>query len=152
MIRKPAHDFVNPRSTQDPIQLRRILFCTDFSLHSETAFARALSVAMEYGAELTLPHVLEQEPSSADLQNTILQVQRQVEEPVPPDVRSRCAVKSAVRIGKPYEQIIQLALEEQADMVILGVRGRSALDLAQFGSTSYRVIQLGPCPVLAVHV
>ena len=56
-----------------------------------------------------------------------------------------------VRIGKPYQQIIQLALEAQSDLVIMGVRGRGALDVALFGSTTYRVIQLGPCPVLAVH-
>jgi len=34
----------------------------------------------------------------------------------------------------------------------MGVRGRGSLDLAVFGSTTYRVIQLGPCPVLAVHI
>ncbi|PSH05576.1 MAG: hypothetical protein CXZ00_00025 [Acidobacteria bacterium] len=56
-----------------------------------------------------------------------------------------------VRVGKPYVQIIEFALEAQADMVIMGVRGRDALDTALFGSTVYRVIQLGPCPVLAVH-
>jgi nucleotide-binding universal stress UspA family protein len=32
------------------------------------------------------------------------------------------------------------------------VRGRGALDRAVFGSTTYRVMQLGSCPVLAVHV
>jgi nucleotide-binding universal stress UspA family protein len=36
--------------------------------------------------------------------------------------------------------------------VAMAVRGRGALDLAVFGSTTYRVLQLGPCPVLAVHV
>jgi len=56
-----------------------------------------------------------------------------------------------VRTGKPYREIIQLAREAQIDLVAMGVRGRGALDLAVFGSTTYRVIQLGPCPVL-VHV
>jgi nucleotide-binding universal stress UspA family protein len=36
--------------------------------------------------------------------------------------------------------------------VTMGVWGRGALDLAVFGSTTYRVMQLGPCPVLAVRV
>jgi len=57
-----------------------------------------------------------------------------------------------VRIGKPYEQIIQLAVEAQIDMAAMAVHGRGALDLAVFGSTTYRVLQLGPCPVLVVHV
>jgi nucleotide-binding universal stress UspA family protein len=56
-----------------------------------------------------------------------------------------------VRIGKPYQEIIEVASETQTDLAIMGVRGRSSLDSALFGSTTYRVIQLGPCPVLAVH-
>ena len=56
-----------------------------------------------------------------------------------------------MRIGKPYDQIIDAAMEAQTDLVIMGVRGRSSLSSALFGSTTYRVIQLGPCPVLAVH-
>ena len=43
-------------------------------------------------------------------------------------------------------------MESQTDLIIMGVRGRHALDLAVFGSTTYRVVQLGPCPVLVVHI
>jgi len=57
-----------------------------------------------------------------------------------------------VRIGKPYHQIIQFAQEAQIDLVTIGVRGRGALDIAVFGSTTYRVMQLGPCPVLTARV
>jgi nucleotide-binding universal stress UspA family protein len=56
-----------------------------------------------------------------------------------------------VRIGKPYQQIMDVAKEAQTDLVIMGVRGRSSLSSALFGSTTYRVIQLGPCPVLVVE-
>jgi nucleotide-binding universal stress UspA family protein len=42
-------------------------------------------------------------------------------------------------------------LESQPDLIVMGVRGRNALDLAVFGSTTYRVVQLGPSPVLVVH-
>ena len=64
---------------------------------------------------------------------------------IPPEIGKTLKIKTAVRIGKPYQQIIQVALETQADMVAMGVRGRGALDLAVFGSTTYRVMQLGPC-------
>ncbi len=57
-----------------------------------------------------------------------------------------------VRVGKPYQQIMRFALESQTDLMIMGVRGHGALDTAIFGSTVYRVIQLGSCPVLAVHI
>ncbi len=151
-VRKPAHDFVHPERDHDPVQLRKILFCTDFSEHSERALQYALSLAMEYNAELTLLHVLEDIPPSADLQAETARVVRELEQPVPYDARNWCTIKSTVRIGKPYQEIIQIALEGQTDLVIMGVRGRNALDLALFGSTTHRVIQLGSCPVLAVHI
>jgi nucleotide-binding universal stress UspA family protein len=57
-----------------------------------------------------------------------------------------------VRIGKTYQEITHLALEAQTDLVIMGARGGNALDVALFGSTTHRVIQLGSSPVLAVHI
>jgi nucleotide-binding universal stress UspA family protein len=133
-------------------RLTRILFCTDFSKNSETALKYAISATEEYDAELTLLHVLEEVPSRAKTDDAIKTTKDQLEKLIPPEGRKTLKTKTAVRIGKPYQQIIQLALETQADMVAMGVRGRGALDLAVFGSTTYRVMQLGPCPVLAVHV
>ncbi len=132
--------------------LSRILFCTDFSENSERALNYAISATSEYDAELTLLHVLEEVPSSAKTKEAIAKATEQLDKLIPPGARKTLKIKTAVRIGKPYRQIIQLALEEQIDMVTMGVRGRGALDLAVFGSTTYRVLQLGPCPVLAVHV
>jgi universal stress protein A len=124
----------------------------DFSDHAHHALSYALSMAKEYKAELTLLHVLEDMPGSPDLQRVTADVVKQLEESIPPDARGGCWVNSLVRIGKPYQQIIQLALEARTDLVIMGVRGRGALDIALFGSTIYRVIQLSSCPVLAVHI
>ncbi len=133
-------------------RLTRILFCTDFSKNSETALKYAISATEEYDAELTLLYVLEGVPSRAKADDAIKTTKEQLEKMIPPAAGKPLKIKTAVRIGKPYQQIIQLALEMQADMVAMGVRGRGAVDLAVFGSTTYRVMQLGPCPVLAVHV
>ncbi len=151
-IRKPAHDLVIPGEKPDLIRLHRILYCTDFSDNSEQAFDHAVSLAAEYKAELTLLHVLAGIADSADIQNEIAKVMESLEERVSPETRKKCTTKAVVRIGKAYQQIIELALESQTDLIIMGVRGRDALDLALFGSTTYRVVQLGPCPVLVVHI
>jgi nucleotide-binding universal stress UspA family protein len=132
--------------------LSRILFCTDFSENSERALNYAISATAEYAAELTLLHVLEEISTSAKAEEARATATEQLDTLIPQEARKTLKIKTAVRIGKPYRQIIQLAMEAQIDMVVMGVRGRGALDLAVFGSTTYRVIQLGPCPVLAVHV
>jgi nucleotide-binding universal stress UspA family protein len=150
-VRQPAHDFASPGKDPDPVNIRKILLGMDFSDHAHRALNYAFSIAREYNAELTLLHVLEHLPGSADVQGATAKVTKQLKESVRPRARKPSLVKVLVRIGKPYQQIIEVALEAQADLAIVGVRGRSSLDDALFGSTTYRVIQLGPCPVLAVH-
>jgi len=111
----------------------------------------AISATEEYDAELTLLHVLDEAPSAAGTE-AMAKAAEHLIKLIPPEARKTLNIKTAVRVGKPYQQIIQLAEEAQVDMVAMGVRGRGALDLAVFGSTTYRVLQLGPCPVLAVHI
>jgi len=131
--------------------LHRILVCTDFSECSKAALEHAISIAAEYHAELSILHVLEEMPASKDFRSATQPLLARLEEALPAEVRWRSTVKPKVRIGKPYMEIIQEAAEAKTDAVIMGVRGRNALDLAVFGSTTHRVIQLGPCPVFAVH-
>jgi nucleotide-binding universal stress UspA family protein len=151
-VRKPAHDFVAPGNSEDPVHLRRILFATDFSKHAQRALDYALSLAQEYAAELTLLHVLEEFPTSWDLSAVTAEVVSRLEKPIPAEARDWCTLKSRLRVGRTYQEIVRFALETATDLVVLGVRGRNALDLAVFGSTTHRVIQQAPCPVLAVHI
>jgi nucleotide-binding universal stress UspA family protein len=149
-VRKPVHDLVTQAGVPDVIRLQRILYCTDFSDPSEQALDHAVSLAREYKAELILLHVLEGLAGSADIQNEIAKGIESLEKCISPETRWNCKTKTVVLIGKPYQQIIEFALESQTDLIVMGVRGRHALDLAVFGSTTYRVVQLGPCPVLTV--
>jgi nucleotide-binding universal stress UspA family protein len=150
---KPPHDSMAATEERGHVHhLSQVLFCTDFSENSERALNYAISATAEYGAELTLLHVLEEIPSPARKEEAIATATEQLDKLIPPEGRKTLKVKTAVRIGKPYRQIVQLALEAQTDLVTMGVRGRGALDLAVFGSTTYRVMQLGPCPVLAVQL
>ncbi|HEV2495710.1 MAG TPA: universal stress protein [Terriglobia bacterium] len=151
-VRKPAHDFVATGKDSDPVQLRKILLCTDFSDFAHRAADYAFSLAMEYNAEITLLHVLEEVPEAAQVAAATAEATRKLEELVPSDARNWCKAQSVVRTGKPYQEIVQLATEAQTDLIIMGVRGRNVLDLALFGSTTHRVLQLGSCPVLAVRI
>jgi nucleotide-binding universal stress UspA family protein len=151
-ICQPRQDFIAAGKEQHHAHhLNRILFCTDFSENSAPALHYAISSTQEYNAELTLLHVIEEVPSPAEEDEAIATARQQLDKLIPSEDRNKLKIRAEVRIGKPYQQIIQLALEAQMDMVAMGVSGRGALDRAVFGSTTYRVIQLGPCPVLAVR-
>jgi nucleotide-binding universal stress UspA family protein len=153
-VNKPLHDLTGSEKQPGPIHLSRILFCTDFSENSQRALGHAISLAAEYAAELTLLHVLEDSPDASSIQQAIATATEQLDGLIPSEAcnAGETKTRTTVRIGKAYQQIIQVALEAQTDLVIMAVRGRGALDLAAFGSTTHRVIQFGPCPVLVVHV
>lgn len=148
---RPLPNLVVPAEGQDSVCLGRILFCTDFSEHSRQALDYASMLASEYGSEILLVHVLESIPDPAAIEQALFAATDRLAKLIPLENCDAGKHRTAVRIGKPYEQIIALAVETQSDLALMGVHGSSAMDLSVFGSTTHRVIQLGPCPVLLVH-
>ncbi len=132
-------------------RLSRILYCTDFSDNSERALGYAISLAAEYGAELVLLHVAESPSDVARAEEIIAERTNELDMLVSEKKRKNLNLRSAVRFGKPYEEIVRHATEAKTNLIVMTARGGDAVDRAVFGSTTYRVIQLGPCPVLAIH-
>ncbi len=150
-VRKPPHGLARQVGGPDLIQVHRILCCTDSPDQSDQAWVHAVSLSEEYGAELTLLRVLENISVSSDIENETAKALELLEKRISTQPRKNGITKATVRIGRAYQQIIQFALESRTDVAIMGVRGRHSFDRAVFGSTTYRVVQLGPCPVLVVH-
>ncbi len=109
-VHKPSQDFLSSGEQQDPVHLNRILFCTDFSENSERALGHAISLTAEYNAELTLLHVLEDIPSWSSIDEATSAATEQLDELVPPEKPKAGSIKTVVRRGSPYQQIIQLVL------------------------------------------
>jgi nucleotide-binding universal stress UspA family protein len=59
-------------------------------------------------------------------------------------------VETSVHEGAAYREILSVARERHADLIVMGVRGRGALDLLVFGSNTARVARSANCPVLVV--
>jgi len=70
---------------------------------------------------------------------------------VPEQARTYCTVETAVVEGSPHREILRQAAERSADLIVMGVRGRGAIDLAVFGSTTQQVMRAATCPVLVVR-
>ena len=54
-------------------------------------------------------------------------------------------------MGRPHDEILRLAGQEHAGLIVMGVRGRSAVDMTIFGSVTRQVVRRATCPVLTVH-
>ena len=61
-----------------------------------------------------------------------------------------CETHLLVRGVEPGEDIVQFAKDNDADLIIVGVRRRSKVGKLMFGSTAQYVILEAPCPVLTV--
>jgi len=144
------------------LPFRRILCPIDFSPASAAALGRALSMAQEAEAELLLVHVLEwrigREPTPVRGFNVAeYHVYRENEaaaeltKMIPPSGRDWCTPSTHLVHGKPYEQILAIAGDRAVDLIVIGVHGRAALDVALFGSTTNQVIRGARCPVLTVR-
>jgi nucleotide-binding universal stress UspA family protein len=70
---------------------------------------------------------------------------------VPADAANWCTPSTVIRHGKPYVNILNVAAERKADLIVLGVRGRSAVDRTIFGSTANHVVRAATCPVLTLR-
>jgi nucleotide-binding universal stress UspA family protein len=70
---------------------------------------------------------------------------------IPEGVRTWCEPETKLSYGKPYRRIVELAERDRADLIVIGVHGRNALDLMLFGSTTNQVVRHAPCPVLTLR-
>ena len=138
----------------------RILCPIDGSAASAHAITYALSLARETDGHVTLLYVVEPVPAAGEFGALDVEEYRRageeharkvLREAVPDDVRTWCRLDERVATGKPSERILDAATTERADVIVMGVRGRGAIDLLAFGSTTNEVIRRAGCPVLAVH-
>jgi len=60
-------------------------------------------------------------------------------------------VETIVRGGAPADQIIRVADEVEADLIVIGGRGKGAVEAIVLGSVAYRVLHHAPCPVLVTR-
>ena len=142
------------------VPYKRLLCAVDFSESSLNALRFSLSLAEEADASLTILHVFDW-PRDGDLlveRFDTKEFRRVVEDDararldalVSDDVRQWCSPSTTVAYGKPYREILDLAAKEETDVIVMGVRGRNALDLTLFGSTTNQVVRRATCPVLTL--
>ena len=149
------------RATSGPAPFKRVLYATDFSPAADHALAYALALAEEAQGVLILVHVMEGPTLAATTsglpvnmsrltEDLAKDAQRALRNAVPAAARDWCATEEVVAFGRPADEILRVAREREAQLIVAGVHGRNALDLMLFGSTTHHVIRKAPCPVLAI--
>jgi nucleotide-binding universal stress UspA family protein len=61
-----------------------------------------------------------------------------------------CTVRTLLRVGRPYEEILAGAKEQEVDLIVMATHGRGEVHRLLVGSVADKVIRFAPCPVLTV--
>jgi nucleotide-binding universal stress UspA family protein len=145
------------------MQIKTILFPTDFSQGARAAMDYAISLAQDYKAKLILLYVIQDIsiaewyiPSSISAADLVEDMQKSATKEM-----DKWAGEAAVKVkdveravvrGVPFVEIIKTAKEKNADMIVIGTHGRTGIDHMLFGSTAEKVVRKSSCPVLTVRM
>lgn len=149
-----------PTSTGMSDNYRHLLLAVDFMQDQQQLIDRAVQLASQQQARLSLAHVVEYFPM--DLANELVIPQDlELESQLLENARRRLAdieqqiplsdVAMHVELGQTSHEIIRLAEEYQVDLIVVGSHGRHGISRI-LGSTANAILHHAPCDVLAVRI
>ena len=148
------------------VNIRKILFPTDFSEYSLAALDFAYDLTNRYTAQLHCMHVVdvvdnmilgEYVPTMEGIPPfAVGQIKETAEQRLDEFVKKhfsefKNSIVKKVVMGKPFFEIIQYCRQENIDLIVLGTHGHSALASMLLGSVAEKVVRKAPCPVLTVR-
>lgn len=133
------------------LELRQIIFATNFARNAALAANDAVTLAQEFRARLTLMHVIEDytelgsEPSQ--IEDNLLRLR----ELIPKNTQLQYAPETLLEFGNAPDRILKAAAEREADMIILGARASEIGTTHLPWSAAHHVIAQARCPVLTIR-
>ena len=160
---------VSNQSATSPFRLNKILVPIDFSDCSKKALRYAIPLAKQHQAGIALLYVvaapayyavgdgggfnyLSFEPDYASVEAEMrVSGERQLSALAAAEARGEVYADALVRTGSPAFEIIDVANNLPADLIVISTHGRTGLKHVLLGSVAEHVIRHAPCPVLVVR-
>lgn len=142
-------------------QLKEVLVPVDFSEPSRKSIQYAVVFAQQFGARLTLLHVVEPlsyppdfavvpllppDAEDARIRELTRQLQ-QLAEKLGPGIETQPVVTS----GRPWQGITEYAAANNTDLIIVSTHGYTGIKHVLLGSVAEKIVRHAPCPVLVVR-
>jgi universal stress protein A len=139
-------------------QLKNILVPLDFSERSLKSLQYAVAFAKQFGAKITLLHVISAPVYTVDFSyypplrpEQLAGIEGQLEDLRTRKIPAELPVDIAVREGLVFDGILEMAREIRADLIIATTHGHTGLKHLMLGSVAENVVRRAPCPVLVVR-
>ncbi len=145
------------------MQVRRILYPTDFSEATKAAAHYACDLADQFGAELHVLHVLHDLTSMMPYTAVTLWAKPEhiaeivdgaenILAEIPDAIWSKGkAIVRKVRVGNVADEITTYARQHAIDIIVIGTHGHTGLKHAVLGSIAEKVVRTADCPVLTIR-
>jgi nucleotide-binding universal stress UspA family protein len=108
----------------------------------------AVPFATDFGEEEHAARRADDDPTNYSFQEAAKEAVERVAEELG-DIAAD--VETMVRGGTPADQIVRAADELDVDLIVIGGRGKGAMEAIVLGSVAYRVLHHAPCPVLVTR-
>jgi nucleotide-binding universal stress UspA family protein len=143
------------------LPLKKIVSPTDFSPASQNGLDAAIELAKHFGAEIVLVNVLPVLPAAPSDPNFVFEVP-EYERALHVDAERRLAelageltakgiiVRTEVGHGDAGAEIVRVAKDEAADVIVIATHGSTGWRHVMFGSVAEKVVRLAHRPVLSV--
>lgn len=143
------------------IELKKILYPTDFSEYAANARPYVIEMAKKFGAEVAVINVL-MSPSyavSPEFAVDLTKIQKDMQGAAEANLeevrkvfeKEGIPTRTILEIGSPFAEIVQTAKKETSDLIILATHGHGAVKHMLLGSTAEKVVRKAPCPVLTIR-
>ncbi|MBM4312323.1 MAG: universal stress protein [Deltaproteobacteria bacterium] len=142
---------------------KKVLFCTDFSKNSDSAFDYAFGIAKRDEGVLYIMHVIPTTPDPHNLERWLtkeeldkmqatLQEDREkmFNDKYLNHIKDKSKVKIVTESGRVDEKILKFAQKEKINIIVIGTHGRTGVEHIFLGSVAEKIIRRSPIPVFII--
>ena len=145
-------------------EFRKIIVALAFSDYSKGIFNYAAGLALKLDADLTVVHVINSRDVAAvttisgmgyevDEVHYIENVKKERQKILDGIVKGSSfptdRIHTIFKVGNPVDELLTVAVEEKADMIVMGTKGRTDLAHILVGSVAEKVFRRSPVPVVS---
>jgi nucleotide-binding universal stress UspA family protein len=146
------------------VELKRILYPSDFSERSLAALPYALELCRRFDAQLHVLHVVDDAyqywmasgegtvPVVVSEEELLGSARQQMTKFVDEHLAAeKQQIVTKLAVGKPFVEIIRYARNQSIDMIVIASHGHGALTSMLMGSVTEKVVRKSSCPVLTIR-
>ena len=144
--------------------MKRIMVAVGFNGYAEELLSYAIRVAEGFSAELIIVNIIHSRDVEAvgtvaamgydvDSEHYVSSIKAERQQAFDQILKKNSypteKIRTIIKTGNPTEELLKLVLNENIDLIIMGIKGRTELRHMLVGSVAEKVFRRSPVPILS---